>query len=327
MRALICSEYGDGANTTIGELPTPKPEASYVQIKVHSTGIGYVDALMVRNKHQNKHELPFAAGMAVAGTISALGAGVADIALGTRVMALAYDGGLAEYALAPQGEVFPIPATMEFTSAASIASGYLTPHAALRWDAQIQPGETMLVLGASGTVGSAAVEVGKAMGARVIAAASTEAKLDIARAKGADETICYGTTDLYAAVQELSNKKGVDVVYDPVGGDLYEAAFKGLGWGGRYVVIGFAGGAIPQFAANRLLVKNRKALGFVLMYYRRFRQDLLQRSAQELSELFLQGKLRAQPSAVISLAQAGPAIDDFYCRRAVGNTVVDLIER
>ena len=324
MRALVCNEFGDGSNLTLGELPTPEPSTGQVQIQVVNAGIGYVDALMVRNLHQNKHALPFAPSMAISGTVSALAADIDNLALGQRVMALAYDGGLAEVAVAPAGEVFAIPQSMTFASAASIASGYLTPHAALRWDAQLAAGETLLVLGASGTVGSAAVEVGKALGARVIAAASTEAKLQIAREKGADATVCYGTDDIYQSVQELTDGKGIDVVYDPVGGELYESAFRCLGWGGRYVVIGFAGGAIPSFPANRLLVKNRKAIGFVLMYYRRFRQDLLAQTSTELCDLYASGKLDAKPSAVIPLSDAGRAIDDFYTRRAIGNTVVEI---
>ena len=324
MKALICSEFGAAADMRPGELPAPVPGDGQVLIEVKASGISYVDALMVRNKHQNKHELPFAPGMAVAGVVAACGNGVSDMGEGDRVMALVYDGGLAEFALAPQAETFPVPAGLSFESAAAIANGFLTPHAALRWEAQLEAGETMLVLGAAGTVGSAAVAIGNAMGATVIAAASSDEKLAVARANGAAHLINYTEQNLAEAVRELTGSDGVNVVFDPVGGDLYEAAFKTLGWGARYVIIGFAGGAIPQFAANRLLVKNRKALGFVLMYYRRYRTDRLRQTAEELAAMAIAGQIDATPHREAAITQAGAAIDGFFNRQATGNTVVTM---
>ena len=319
MRALVCSEYGDAADMSLGELPEPEVRDDSVLIDVKCAGVAYVDALMVRNKHQNKHPLPFAPGMAVSGIVAG-----GAMQAGQRVMALVYDGGLADRASAPQAETFLIPDTMDYATAASLASGYLTPHAALTWEAQLAPGETLLVLGASGTVGSAAVDVGSAIGATVIAAASSQEKLALAGNRGASHAINYSTQDLYETVKSLTDGRGVDVVFDPVGGEHNEAAFRCLDWGGRYVVIGFAGGAIPQFPANRLLVKNRKAIGFVLMHYRKRLQAKLSETARALCSMVDEGTLSATPDQRVELSDAGKAIDDFFYRRASGTVVVDL---
>ena len=324
MRALVCQEFGEASTMKLGELPIPVTGDDQVLIDVHAAGASYVDALMVRNKHQNKHVLPFAPGMPFAGHVRAIGCNTAGFSAGDRVMGLAYDGALAEIVAAPAREVFCIPDELKFEDAAALASAYLTPHAALRWEADLKEGDKLLVLGAAGTVGSAAIALGRAYGATVIAAASTAEKLEFARAAGANHCVNYSDEDLYESVQQLTDGNGVDVVFDPVGGDLYESAFRCLDWGGRYVVIGFAGGAIPQFAGNRLLVKNRKAIGFVLMYYRRKRPDLLRKTAEELSALVVAGKLNATPSNLIQLEDAGAAIDNFFYRRATGVTVVNV---
>jgi NADPH:quinone reductase len=323
MRALVCTTFGEGKDLAVAELPIPRPDAGQVQIEVHRAGVAYVDALVVRDKHQSKHELPFAPGMAVAGVIRAVGDQVDNFSVGARVMAIITDGGLAEFAIAPAVETFAIPPDMDFTTAAALVSGYFPAHAAFRWDANLSAGETLLVLGASGTMGTAAVQVGRAFGARVIAAASTPEKVAVAVGKGANEGVCYGEQDLYETVMELTNGDGADVVFDPVGGPLYEPAFRTVGWGGRYVIVGFTGGAIPQIPANRLLIKNRKAIGFVLKYYRTRRLDLLAQTAAELCDLQMQGKLDASPT-VIELDDAGTMIDEFYNRRAMGNVVVNI---
>jgi NADPH2:quinone reductase len=279
---------------------------------------------MVRNKHQNKHELPFAPGMTVAGTVSAIGANVGRIQPGQRVLALVYDGGLAEQAVAPERETFVLPDNVSWQDAAGLVNSFLTPYAAIRIEAQARQGETLLVLGAGGTVSSAAVAIGKALGLNVIAAASTDAKLTLASERGAAHLLNYSNEDLLARARAICEATGVDIVFDPVGGELYEPAFKTLGWGGRYLVIGFAGGAVPQFAGNRLLVKNRKALGFVLMYYRRHRPDLLAQVVSELLGLVTSGKLKTTPEHVLDLDRAGAAIDAFFERSALGCTVVNI---
>lgn len=327
MRALICKAYGEGAALSVGDLPIPTPKSAQVQVQVARAGTAYVDALMVRNKHQNKHPLPFAPGMAFAGTVTITGPDVEHVTVGQRVMGLCYDGALAEFAVAPSTEVFPLPDEIPFDVGATLASAYLTPHAALKWEANLQPGERLLVMGASGTVGSAAVALGKALGAEVIGGASTAEKVAMARTVGADHGICYGDGEVHELVETTTGNKNIDVIFDPVGGPLFESAFKTLDWGGRYIVIGFAGGTIPQFAGNRLLVKNRKAIGFVLMHYRRKRTDLLAQSAAELCTLVSDGVLDASPQRVVSLANAGTAIDDFFYRRASGITLANISDR
>ena len=324
MKALVCSEYTGPSGIAVGELPRPSPERGQVGVRVGAAAISYVDTMMVRDLHQNKHPLPFAPGMSFAGEVTELGEGVTSLEVGQRVMGLVYDGAHAQYARGDATEIFPMPESLDYVSAAGLIGSHLTSHASLRWEARLAQGETMLVLGASGGVGLAAVEIGKAFGAEVIAGASSEGKLETARRHGADHCIDYSREDLLERVQAITGGKGVDVIYDPVGGDLHTAAFRGLGWGGRYVIIGFVGGSVPSFPANRLLVKNRTAIGFVLMHYRRHRTDLLAQTASELCELVEDGRLRPEVSQIVSLEGVAGVLDDLMARRMIGKAVVDL---
>ena len=237
MRAVVCSEFGDPEKLGIGELAVPLPGPGEVLINVAAAAISFADTLMIRDMHQNKHDLPFAPGMEVAGTIAALGADVTGFSVGQRAMALVYDGGYAEQAKAMATETFVMPEGVSYESAAALCSVYLTAHCALAFDARLAAGETLLVLGAAGGVGLAAVEVGKALGAKVIAAAGGPEKTAAATAHGADALIDYRSEDLRARAIELSGG-GVDVVFDPVAGDYYEPSFRSLDWGGRYLTIG-----------------------------------------------------------------------------------------
>ena len=324
MRALVCQEFGPPEQLVPGQLPEPEPKAGEVLIDVEAAGVSFADTLMIRDLHQNKHALPFAAGMEVAGTIAKLGGGVSGLSAGDRVMALVYDGGHAERAVAPAAETFRIPDSMEAATAAALCAAYLTSHGALVWQARTEPGEKVLVLGAAGGVGLAAVEIAKALGAEVIAAASSAQKLAVAAAHGADHGINYAETDLRKAVLELTGGDGVNVAYDPVAGDLYEPAFRSLDWGGRYLTIGYAGGAIPKIPANQLLVKNRSALGFALFYYRKRRPDLLAKSATDLMRWFEEGKLRPEISARFPLAEGAAAMRAIMDRKAAGRLVIDI---
>lgn len=324
MRALVCQEFGPPEQLTLGDLPEPEPKAGEVLINVEAAGVSFADTLMIRDLHQNKHALPFAAGMEVAGTIAKLGEGVSGLAVGDRVMALVYDGGHAERAVAPAPETFRIPDSMEAATAAALCAAYLTSHGALVWQARTKPEEKVLVLGAAGGVGLAAVEVAKALGAEVIAAASSAEKLAIAAAHGADHGVNYAETDLRKAVLDLTGGDGVNVVYDPVAGDLYEPAFRSLDWGGRYLTIGYAGGSIPKIPANQLLVKNRSALGFALFYYRKRRPDLLARSAADLMRWFEEGKLKPEISHRYPLADGAAAMRLIMDRKAAGRLVIDV---
>ena len=239
---------------------------------------------MVAGKYQTRPPFPFSPGLETAGVVARCGEGVTRFKPGDRVMAILAHGGFAEQAVADEAETFAIPDAMPFDEAGAFPIAYISSDVAIRWQGRIEPGETLLVLGAAGGVGLTAVEIGKAMGARVIAAASTAEKLAVARERGADETINYSTEKLTERVMALTNDKGADVCFDPVGGDLFDAALSSLGWGGRILLIGFVGG-VPSIPANRLLVKHRAALGSSLRYFRWHAPDKLQRSVEALLRL------------------------------------------
>src|SRR6185436_7281967 len=243
------------------------------------------------------------------------------------VMAILAYGGLAEMAIAPAAESFTIPAGMSFAEAGAFPIAYISSHVAIRWQGRLEPGETLLVLGAAGGVGLTAVEIGKAMGARVIAAASTAEKLAVATAHGADATVNYAREKLTERVMALTDDKGADVCFDPVGGELFDAALSSLGWGGRILLVGFVAG-IPKIPANRLLVKHRAALGSSLRYFRWHAPDKLRRTVDELSEWYAAGKLKPCISHRLPLEKSVEAIRLLTDRKAYGKIVVlpDLVD-
>ena len=235
MRAMLCHAWGPVENLRLGDAPEPVPADGEVAIAVKAVGINYADAIMVAGNYQTKPPLPFSPGLEAAGIVAACGARVTRFKPGDRVMAILAHGGLAELAVAPEAETFTIPERMSFEEAAAFPVAYVSSHVALRWQGRLEPGETLLVLGAAGGVGLTAVEIGKAMGARVIAAASTPEKLAVARERGAAEVINYATEKLTDRVMTLTDGKGADVCFDPVGGGLFDAALSALGWGGRKI--------------------------------------------------------------------------------------------
>lgn len=322
MKAVICREFGPPETLSVGQFSTPVAGKGEVEVLVHAAGVSFADTLMIRDLHQNKHALPFVPGMEVAGTVSAVGEGVETMHPGDRVMALVYDGGYAERAVAKASDVFPLPQSIDFVTAAALSSVYLTSHIGLRWEARMEKGETLLVLGAAGGVGLAAVALGKAIGARVIAGASTAERLATAKRAGADDLINYSTENLKDRALELTSGNGVDVVFDPVAGNLYEAAFAALGWGGRYVIVGFAGRTIPQFPANRLLVKNRSALGLALMHYRRNRNARLHESAQQVFDWVGARTISAPIPLQYPLENAAAAMRGLLDRKIIGKAVL-----
>src|SRR5262245_61632814 len=267
MRALLCRAWGDVETLRVEDVAPPKPGRGQVLIDVKATAINYADAIMVAGRYQTKPPLPFSPGLETAGVIAACGEGVTRFAPGDRVMAILAYGGLAEMAVADDVETFRMLPGMPFDEAGAFPIAYMSSHVAIRWQGRLERGETLLVLGAAGGVGLTAVEIGKAMGARVIAGASTADKLAVARERGADETVNYATENLTERVLALTDGKGADVCFDPVGGALFDAALSALGWGGRILLVGFVGG-VQQIPANRLLVKNRAALGSSLRYFR-----------------------------------------------------------
>lgn len=323
MRALICRRWGKVDELSLGETPVPKPGADQILIRVAATAVNYADSIMVAGHYQTKPELPFSPGLETAGVVAACGADVKGFAPGDRVMAILAFGGLAEYAVAPAAETWIIPAGMSIAEAGAFPIAYISSHVAIRWQAHLEAGETLLVLGAAGGVGLTAVEIGKAMGARVIAAASTSEKLAVATAHGADETINYANESLTERVMALTGGKGADVCFDPVGGALFDAALSSLGWGGRILLIGFVGG-VPQIPANRLLVKHRAAMGSSLRYFRWHAPDKLTRSVDELFAWYREGKLKPCISHRLPLERSVEALHLLTDRRAHGKVVIEL---
>ena len=321
MRAVICRAWGEVESLTIDDVAAPTPGPGQVLIDVKATGINFADSLMVAGRYQTRPPLPFSPGLEAAGVVAACGEGVTRVAPGDRVMAILAYGGLAEMALADEVETFPVPGGMSFDEAGAFPIAYISSHVAIRWQGRLAPGETLLVLGAAGGVGLTAVEIGKAMGARVIACASTAEKLHAARERGADDTINYATEKLTDRVMALTDGKGADVCFDPVGGELFDAALSSLGWGGRFLLVGFVGG-VPQIPANRLLVKNRAALGSSLRYFRWHAPDKLARTVTELLDWYKDGKLRPCVTHRLPLERSVEAIRLLTERKAHGKIIV-----
>src|SRR5215468_12289803 len=321
MRAVICRAWGAVEDLTIEDVPAPTPAADEVLIDVRATSVNYADSLMVAGKYQTRPPFPFSPGLETAGVVALCGAGVTRFKPGDRVMATLSWGGLAEQAVAKEGEAFAIPDGMSFEEAGAFPIAYISSDVALRWQGRLEAGETLLVLGAAGGVGLTAVEIGKAMGARVIAGASTAEKLAVAREHGADGLVNYATENLTERVMALTEDKGADVCFDPVGGELADAALSALGWGGRMLLVGFVGG-VQQIPANRLLVKNRSALGCSLRYYRWHAPDKLRRSVEALLAWYREGKLRPCVTDRLPLERTVEAIKLLTDRKAVGKIVV-----
>ena len=321
MRAVMCHAWGEVENLKVEDVAPPTPSRGQVLIDVKATGVNYADAIMVAGKYQTKPPFPFSPGLETAGVVAEVGDGVTRFSRGDRVMAILAHGGFAEKAVAEEAETFAIPGGMPFDEAGVFPIAYISSHVAIRWQGRLEPGETMLVLGAAGGVGLTAVEIGKAMGARVIAGASTAEKLEIARERGADDTVNYATEHLTERVMALTNGKGADVCFDPIGGPLFDAALSALGWGGRILLVGFVGG-VQQIAANRLLVKHRAALGSSLRYFRWHAPDKLARSVEELMRWYGEGKLRPLVSHRMPLERSVEAIRLLTARQAHGKIVV-----
>ncbi len=321
MRAVLCHAWGAVEGLQLGDAPPPIPADGEVVIAVRAAGINYADAIMVAGRYQTKPPLPFSPGLEAAGIVAACGDRVTRFRPGDRVMAILAHGGLAELAAALEAETFTIPDRMSFEEAGTFPVAYISSHVALRWQARLEPGETLLVLGAAGGVGLTAVEIGKAMGARVIAAASTAEKLAVAQEHGADEVVNYAAEQLTDRVMALTDGKGADVCFDPVGGDLFDSALSSLGWGGRILLIGFVAG-VQQIPANRLLVKHRAALGSSLRYFRWHARDKLLRSVEELVQWYGEGKLRPLVTHRLPLEQSVEAIRLLTDRKAHGKVVV-----
>jgi NADPH2:quinone reductase len=324
MRAVVCRELVGPAGLALSELPAPEPGAGEVRIRVAAAGVNFADSLMLEGRYQERPALPFTPGLEAAGRVDALGEGVKGLESGQRVLALLDRGGFAEMALARAADVIPLPEGMDDVTAAGFAIAYGTAIGALEWRAQLRPGETLLAHGAAGGVGLTAVEVGKAMGATVIATARGEDRLAVARAHGATRALDSGTPELAARLKELTGGRGVDVVLDPVGGALFDASLRAIAWEGRIVLVGFASGTVPQIPANILLVMNAAALGFYWGSYRRRDPARLRASFTTLFRWHAEGRLRPHVSHALPLERTAEAIRLLRERRSTGKVVVTI---
>ncbi|MEM7219696.1 MAG: NADPH:quinone oxidoreductase family protein [Pseudomonadota bacterium] len=322
MRAVLCHAYGPPESLDYAEVPAPEPGADEVRIDVAATALNFPDVLMIEGKYQSKPPFPFAPGGEVAGVINAVGANVTDFAPGDEVFAGCGHGGMVEQICLAASRLHRKPAGMSFAQAAGISTTYGTSYYALKQRAELKPGENLLVLGAGGGVGIAAVELGKAMGARVLAAASTQEKRDAARAAGADEVIDYSDGELKDKVKALTDGKGADVIYDPVGGALFDQCMRCINWYGRVLVIGFAAGDIPKLPINLVLLKSCQVIGvFYGAFTGRYPADNAQ-NFRELLDMFTSGKINPLIGASYPLADYAEAMRALSERRAIGKVVV-----
>jgi NADPH:quinone reductase len=324
MRAVLVKEYDRPEQFVIEDVPPRHAGPGEVVVTAKACGVNFLDGLTVKGNYQVKPPLPFTPGAEVAGVISEAGAGVAGYPVGMRVMAVTGFGAWAEQVVVPVSRVFPLPEGMEFTTAAAFPIVYATSHHALKDRARLIAGETLLVLGAAGGVGLTAVELGKIMGARVIACASTEEKLALCREYGADALINYTAADWRERVRELTGGMGVDVVYDPVGGAYAEPAVRSLGFQGRYLVIGFASGSIPTIPLNLVLLKITSIVGVFWGAYASARPQDNAENMATLLHWYRAGRLRPHISGTFELERYREALDEVMSRRAKGKVVMVL---
>ena len=319
MRAMQLTTLGQPLE--LRDVAVPTPGAGEVLVRIAACGLNFGDTLIVKGTYQEKPPLPATVGMEMSGTIAALGAGVTHLAVGQRVAAYSGFGGLAEFAALPADICVPIPDAMSATDAAAFLIAYGTSHVGLDYKAQLRPGERLLVLGASGGDGLTAVELGKLMGAEVIAVARGADKLAVARGAGADHVLDSETCDLRADVKALG---GADVVYDPVGGDLFNAALRACNPEARLLPLGFASGVVPQIPANILLVKNLTVIGYYWGGYMRVNPKVLTDSFSVLFDWYVQGKLKPHVSHVLPLERANEGLELLRSRKATGKVVVTI---
>ncbi len=324
MKAIVCSAFGPPADLTLEVLESPKPKEKEVLVRVKACGVNFPDTLIIQGLYQFKPELPFTPGSDIAGVVKEVGEGVTHVKPGDAVFGFVLNGGYAEEVLVPANACFLKPPQMNFPVAASFMMAYGTSYHALKDRGQLKPGETLLVLGASGGVGLAAVELGKLMGAKVIAAASTTEKLQLCKSYGADVVINYSEQNLKETIKELTNGKGVDMVYDPVGGDFSEAAIRGMAWEGRYLIVGFAAGSIPKIPLNLALLKGCALVGVFWGSFAMKMPKKNQENTMELMTWYGQGKLRPHIHKIYALSEAPLALEDMMQRTVKGKAVVGM---
>ena len=322
MRAMVCQQFGPPESLQNVELPDPVPAKGQLLIDVEACGVNFPDTLIIEGKYQLKPDLPFSPGGEVAGIVSAVGEGVQESWIGQSVIALTYYGGFAEKVLVDEKQLLPRPAGMSGVMAAGFGLVYGTSMHALKQRANLKAGETLLVLGAGGGVGLAAVEIGALMGATVIAAASTDEKLEAARKAGATHLINYSEKPLREALAEIVGKKGVDVVYDPVGGDMFEQALRSTAWNGRVLVVGFAAGDIPKVPVNLVLLKGCSIVGVFWGSFRTQELEADNKNFEQLFDWYAQDKLHPVIGHAMPLAQAAEALRLLMNRSVIGKLVL-----
>ena len=322
MKALYCRAFGPETDLTVEEIDSPVPSAGEVLVSVQAAGLNFPDLLCVRGDYQFKPPLPFVPGSEGAGLVTAVGDGVSGVSVDDRVCFNGLSGAFAEEIAIPATAVTQIPDSMLFEQAAGLTIVYGTSYYALKQRAGLQPGDTLLVLGAAGGVGLSAVELGAAMGARVIAAASSEQKLAIAAEHGAEIGIDYSKEDLKNRIKELTDGAGANVIYDPVGGELAEAAFRGIAWEGRHLVIGFASGPIPKLPLNLPLLKGAAAVGVFWGSWTKREPEAHKQNMAELFELFTEGAIQPHVSSTYPLGQFLDAFGEVSGRRAIGKVIL-----
>jgi NADPH2:quinone reductase len=327
MRAVVIREFGPIENASLADMPKPEPKAGEVLLDIHATAVNFVDLVMMSGKYQFSPALPFIPGKLPAGIVAAVGSGVTIFKPGDHAIAMAEGGGFAEFVAMPENQCIPLPAAMPFTEAAAMSLIYDTAYFALRDRARIAPGETVLVLGATGGVGLAAIQLAKAMGGKVLAAVASKDKEDIVRAAGADAVIDLSAPDLKeslrAQVFAQTDKRGADIVLDMLGGDMFDAALRAVAWRGRLVVIGFAAGRIPSVKANYLLVKNIEVSGMQISDYRKRRPQEMAAAFAEIFAWHGEGKLKPLPTKVYPVAEFATAMHDIQDRKVRGRVVLD----
>ncbi|RAI95369.1 NADPH:quinone oxidoreductase family protein [Algoriphagus yeomjeoni] len=314
MKAIICAEFDLPENLKIAELPDPSAKENQVLIQVEVCGVSYPDLLIIQNKYQFKPELPFSPGGEVVGKITKVGAHVKELKIGDRVLALCRWGGFAEKVAVDSDRVFVLPNGISSQIAASSLYSLSTAYHGLKDRANLQTGETLLVLGASGAIGIAAIELGKAMGAKVIAAASSDEKLAYCKSKGADDTINYESEDLKNRIKELTDEKGVDVVLDPVGGKYTDPALRGMAWKGRYLVVGFANGEIPKIPMNLPLLKGCSIVGVFWGNFSKVEAEQNRLNLEQLNQWILDGKITGHEVEEYGLGNAKKALQAIQDR-------------
>ena len=323
MKALVCHQYGKiNENLSLDEIPVPVISPEQILIKVSACGINFPDLLMIEDKYQVKPGLPFIPGGEVSGVVVEVGSEVKNFLPGQRVVALCGWGGFAEYLVVNRDRVFEIPDEMNFKDAAAIAYNYSTAFYALNQRGNLKGGESILILGAAGGVGLAAVNLAKVMGAKVIAAASNFEKLEICKKQGADFVINYSSDNLREKINEYTGNKGVDLVFDVVGGEIAEKAFRSLGWQGRYLVVGFASGIIPVMPFNLPLLKGASLVGVIWSNFSKKEPKENRKNFSQILEWFQKGKIKPQIFKEYSLLNAISGLEDLQNRKVIGKAVV-----